>query len=316
MTIKFSESRQPGAVAEPAADGTFPVTLIAPGQGSSAYYTEEVIAEYAPKAWPKGTHVYLDHLKEGETRTPEKLLGALVEDTVIDPETGEARNRFKPLSKHREWIEEVRPYVGLSISASGDGRKEIVNGKETIFAESIDESITNTVDVVSWAGRAGKFLESFLEEANDSDPVTKAGTEKGNGTMTLEEKLEALTSKVESLVGKFEARESAELEAKAEKDAAAAAEVDAEKAEKEAAEDRQKAVEAVKAVAESDAPASLKEELYADIAEGKYDITEKLEKAKKLREEFLAEAGSFRFNEAGASAANAAATTSDIPTGW
>lgn len=315
MTIKYQESLPAGSVAEVAEDGTFPVTLIAPGQGSTAFYTEEVIAEYAPTAWPKGTHVYLDHLKEGETRTPEKLLGALVEDTKIDPETGEARNRFKPLSKHRDWIEEVRPYVGLSISASGEGRRETIDGRETVFAESIDYSITNTVDIVSYAGRAGRFLESFLEEANESDPL-KRGLEKGNGTMAVEDKLDQLTSTVASLVGKFEARESAELEAKQAQEAAEKAVVDAEQVEKDAAEDRNKAIEATKAVAESDAPASLKEELYAGIAEGKYDITESLEKHKKLREEWLAEAGAFNFREAGASAANAAEVTSDIPNGW
>src|SRR5690349_5992637 len=78
------ESRGAGSVKAPAADGSFEVVLIAPGQGSSGYYSEEVIRDYAPTAWPKGTHVYLDHLKEGETRSPERLLGALVEDTVID----------------------------------------------------------------------------------------------------------------------------------------------------------------------------------------------------------------------------------------
>lgn len=311
MTLKLTESQPAGSVAEPAADGTFEVVLIAPGQGSSGYYSEEVIREHAATAWPKGTHVYLDHLKEGETRTPEKLLGALVEDTRIDPATGEAKNRFKPLTKHREWIEEVRPYVGLSISASGDGRMDTIDGRETLVVESLAPHITNTVDIVSYAGRGGKFLESYLEEANQvahevassTQHETSGGTVKGNDTMTTEEKLDKLTSVVESLVAKIDAQETAKVE---EADASTKFEAD-----------REAVLKAAKAVADSDATASVKEELFEGIKAGNYDVDAALDRAKKFREEVLASVGAVSLTEAGASAtAGASTVTEALPSGW
>jgi hypothetical protein len=290
MTKTLVESRGAGSVKAPAADGSFEVVLIAPGQGSSGYYSEELIREYAPQAWPKGTHVYLDHLKEGETRSPERLLGALVEDTVIDPVTGEAKNRFKPLSKHREWVEEVREYVGLSISAQGDGHAGEVNGRNTLIVESLYPDIQNTVDIVSYAGRGGRFLESLLTEANQESTQVEssAGATKGNETMALEEKVDHLTSIVEGLVAKITASESA--------DAQVAEVEEAVKAE------RGKVVEAAKAVADAELTESQRTALYSRIEAGDYDVTAALAEYKALREELVADLEAHALVEAGASA--------------
>lgn len=289
MTKTLVESRGAGSVKAPAADGSFEVVLIAPGQGSSGFYSEELIREYAPAAWPKGTHVYLDHLKEGETRSPERLLGALVEDTVIDPVTGEAKNRFKPLSKHREWVEEVREYVGLSISAQGDGKPGEVNGRNTLIVESLFPDIQNTVDIVSYAGRGGRFLESYLNEANESTHTeSSAGATKGNETMTVEEKVDHLTSVVEGLVAKIDARESAEANAVSVDEAVTA--------------ERGKVVEAAKAVAEAELTESQRSALYTRIEAGDYDIDSAVNEYKALREEIAADLEAHVLNEAGVSA--------------
>jgi len=288
MTKTLVETRGAGSVKAPAADGSFEVVLIAPGQGSSGYYTEELLREYAPAAWPKGTHVYLDHLKKGETRSPERLLGALVEETVIDPATGEAKNRFKPLSKHREWVEEVREYVGLSISAQGDGREGEIDGRSTFIVESLDPNVTNTVDVVSYAGRGGRFLESYLEEANTTLSDSPAGSGKETNTMTVEEQIAHLTSIVEGLVAKIDARE-----------ATATHEVEVDEAVK---AERKNAVEAAQAVADAELTESQRKLLYARIEAGDYDVSAAIDADKALREEIRADLEAKNLNEAGSSA--------------
>jgi len=282
MPKLFTESQNAGSL-KTAGDGTFPVLLISPGQGASGYYSEEVIAQYAAEAWPKGTHVYLDHLKEGESRTPEKLLGILVEETTVAAD-GSAVNRFKPFKRHQEWIEEVAPYVGLSISVRGDGKVGTIDGKSTTIVESLDPHITNTVDLVSYAGRGGKFLESFLEEANATEITStqtepSAGAAKGNKTMTEEQIAELLALKplVESLVAKMDARESAEADADANK--------------VEVTEALASAVEAMRAVESAEVTPSVKDRLIERIKSGDFDVEDAIAADKTYREEIIKSLG-------------------------
>lgn len=288
---------------KPAADGSYPIVLISPGQGSSGYYREEVIRDYAPQAFPSGTHVYLDHLKEGETRSPEKLLGTLIEDTTVN-ENGEAVNRFRPISKHAAWIEEVRPYVGLSVAVRGDGTPAEIEGRQTLMVESLESHITNTVDVVSYAGRGGRFLESFLEEANSEDAqrthATPAGTTEGNKqTMTIsEEQVTALVESVERLVAAISLKENAGDNTPSFED------------------ERAEVVVAVRAVESADISDATKARLIKGITEdGNLDVAEAIEAEKTLREEIRAEFKAQTLEEAGASASAGNADLTDVK-GW
>lgn len=314
MTVTFVEKHAPGAIKDSVRDGAYKVVLIRPGQGSSAYYTEEVIAQYAPTAFPKGTHVYLDHLREGETRTPERLIGTLHEDTEID-ELGQAVNYLKPLSKHREWVEEIRHFVGLSISAKGEGRKGEIDGEEVVFAESLIPHVTNTVDIVSYAGAGGKFLESLLDDANDDDDqetrtqTDPSGATKGNESMTMTaEQATALIESVAALDAKIEAMESGRIsveESNTDADTRIAS-----------------AIEATRLVEAAEIAASYKEELHEAIKAGNYDVQELIEKRKAdeatLREELRTEFEALGFRESiGASGSAASSSTETITVkGW
>lgn len=305
MTKYFTE--QAGRVAgDKGSDGSYPIVLITPGQGTSGYYHEEIIRDYAPGAFPKGTHVYLDHLKEGETRSPEKLLGTLTEETTVNAD-GEAVNRFKPLSKHAEWIEEVKPFVGFSVAVAGEGRPGEVNGRQTLIVESLTPMITNTVDLVSYAGRGGRFLESFLDEANAlqeerTQPDPQVGSRKDNEDMAIsEEAITALAESVTALVAKL--TEQAPEAPKAE----------------DAAEERFAAIEAVRAVESADISDATKARLREGIKAGNYDVTEAIQAEVTLREELRAELESQILTEAGASARgvfNEAAAEDYNVNGW
>ena len=307
MTQTFTETREPGALKAPSADGSFEVVLITPGQGSSGYYSEDLIREYAPQAFPKGTHVYIDHLEPGQKRSTERLVGALIEDTRIN-EDGAAVNRLKPISKYREWVEDVRELVGLSISAQGEGTPGMVEGRQTLIVESLESDITNTVDIVPWAGRGGRFIESYFNgEVQESTQVeSSAGSEKGNETTMAisEEQVTALVESVKELVAKMTAAPIVEE-----------APVDAEAALK---EERAKAVEAAKAVGTADLTESVRDSLYQRIEAGDYDVASAIEADRTLREEIRADLVAKTLTEAGASASGGAASSDStyVPKGW
>ena len=316
MTVTFVEQQGAGAIKDSVRDGAYKVVLIRPGQGSSAYYTEDLIKTHAPTAFPKGTHVYLDHLKDGESRTPERLIGTLSEDTEID-DLGQAVNYLRPLSKHREWVEEIRHFVGLSISAKGEGRKGEVDGKEVLIAEALIPHVTNTVDIVSYAGAGGKFLESLLDDANDGDGQSNStqtdlsGVTKGNESMTIT--AEQATALIESV---------AALDAKI--DAVAAERISAEESQTEADARIASAIEATRLVENAEIADSYKEELRGAIAAGNYDVKELIEKRAAdeatLREELRTEFEALGFRESvGASASGGSApspTDSITVKGW
>lgn len=215
--ILYIESQNLGSV-EAASDGTYPVTILTPGLGATAYYSESVIAKDAPKAFPKHTHVYLSHQRgEGGEPDPGRLLGSLVEDTTIRESDGAAVNRFKPIRKYAEFVEDVHKIVGLSIAARGSSHIGMVEGKQVRIADSIDYHIANTVDMVSYPGRPGSgFVESAFAQSKDVHPEPSAAGEMKEGIemaiteeqfAELTESVTKLTTLVESALPKVPAPE-------------------------------------------------------------------------------------------------------------
>lgn len=262
-------------------DGSYEVVILTPGQGTSAFYTEEVVASYAPVAFPKGTHVYLDHLGEGEVRTTQKLVGRLITDTIIRESDGAAINRLKPYKHFAEFVEEIRADVGLSISAKGQGRKGIMNGRPTMIAETIDYSPTNTVDIVPWGGREGagfnESLQSVLDgiEDDQSESSAPGETQEGNKMELSDEAVEALASAISTKIGTV----------LTEALAPAVVEVDE-------SADRVATVKAIQAIESAEVPASVKTRLVEGVTNGTLigdAVTAEIAAAVTLREEIEAE---------------------------
>lgn len=304
-TLTFHESRS-GAFAE-ASDGSYPVTLLTPGQGATAYYSEEVVSRDAPAAFPKGTHVYLDHLQEGEQRTAAKILGTLIEDTKIREGDGAAVNRFKPVSRWADLVADVHSIAGLSINAAGSAKLGMVDGRSTRIAESIDYSVTNSVDLVSYPGRPGSgFTESYdslyaeamaAATGETVQPETSApGTLEEGRRMALEEQVTDLTSAVAALTTLVES-----LVPKAPK----AEELDA-------AADRAAAIEALHVVESAEVPTSVKDRLIESIKAGDYNVKAEIDRTLALREEFNTQFTEGLVGAAGASGASEPVTVK----GW
>lgn len=305
--VVFIES-QYGTVGD-ASDGTYPVVILTPGLGATAFYSEAVIKRDAPTAFPKGTHVYLTHQRgEGGEPDPGRLLGFLVEDTTIRESDGAAMNRFKPIRKYAEFVEDVHKGVGLSIAAAGTATMGMIEGKQVRIAQSIDKNIANTVDMVSYPGRPGSgFVESAFAKFNENvhPEPTDGPPQNGNKMAEItEETLKGFTESITKLVTLVESRVP---------EAPAAPEV------KDAAEDRKAAVEATRIVESAELPKELKDKLVESINAGNYEVQAEVDNYKALRESIKTEVEQ-TFRESGhivgAAGTAGAGSTPVAPKAW
>lgn len=143
--------------------GNWRAVLITPGKGSSGVYTEAMLKESGPTAFPKGTHSYIDHpVADGEIRSPKNLMGVLAEDAYYDEETGGLVAELQVMPHWKEFVEAVAPHTGLSIYAMGEGA---YNEDGELVVESLTPHTQNSVDLVSYAGRPGSGLAEKLYES-------------------------------------------------------------------------------------------------------------------------------------------------------
>ena len=135
--------------------------LITPGKGSSGVYTEEMLREYGPQAFKKGTHSYVDHPRnEEDVRSPKNLIGVLAEDARYEDGVGLV-GELDVMPHWREFVEAVAPHTGLSIYAMGEGN---YNDDGEVVVENLIPHVQNSVDLVSYPGRPGSKLADKLYE--------------------------------------------------------------------------------------------------------------------------------------------------------
>lgn len=219
------------------------VTIISPGQGSSGYYSPEVIAEAAPLFKP-GTHMYLDHATESEraergVRSLDRLVGVLETVPTLN-HNGALVADVKIMPAWREFVKEAYPYIGVSISASG----EIEESEQGRVIKKL--TAVESVDFVTKAGRGGK-IDALLESAVTEEDLSESTKKEGGMTVTITEaEHKALTEAAETAA--TATSKAAELEAKI---AELTKELEAEKAKAAQAQESaaQATAEAVKAQA-------------------------------------------------------------------
>lgn len=144
------------------------ITIISPGQGSSGYYPPETIAE-AVELFAPGTHMYLDHATESErvergVRSLEKLVGVIESAPTLSP-SGALLADVKIMPAWQPFVREAYPYIGVSISASGEIEESAEHGPTITRLTAVE-----SVDFVTKSGRGGK-IDALLESAA---PVTES----------------------------------------------------------------------------------------------------------------------------------------------
>jgi len=203
-----------------ASDGTVMLKLIAPGKGSSGYYTQEVLKRDGPRVFTKGMHNFIDHpTPQEEAQRPEgsidRIGSVLVEDAhwldayrdASGTDAGPglyARAKVKP--HFAETLNIIAPEIGTSIRAVGKARMGTIGDYKGPIIEAITGA--KSVDYVTMAGAGGKVL-SLVESARNAQT--------GETDMGATEEIAALRETVNNLNTGFAAMQEALARANADK---------------------------------------------------------------------------------------------------
>jgi hypothetical protein len=164
------------------------IKVIAPGEGSSAVYTPEVLKRDAAIVAKTGTQMFINHATEAERRArPEgdwhKLVGALSSDGYYL----ESHKQGPGVYAKAKFAEGIDPEImakaklgaGLSINANGEaameaGRPVLQKGKPVLGRFTSCESI----DIVTRAGAGGMVLTESARAAEEVQDVTEEAVKK------------------------------------------------------------------------------------------------------------------------------------------
>lgn len=161
-------------------DGTIMQKLIAPGWGSSGYYSREVLERDVPKVFPKGTQNFWNHdTAVQEMEKPEGDLHRLASVQISDPiwlENGPKGPGMyaesKVFSGYANAIDEIGEHIGMSIRASGRFKEGEAEGKRGRIITEItpDPNVGARVDYVTKPGAGGAIVQLF-ESAPNAKPL-------------------------------------------------------------------------------------------------------------------------------------------------
>ena len=196
MSVELKENL--GFTFEPAKGNKWKVKVIESGWGSSGYYGAQMLREYGPSVFKKGTKVFMNHpsmMEENDRpeRDVEKLAGKLTTDAYFSEADNGLVAEVQFYSHYAPIIKEMAEDVGLSIRALGEASVGEAEGREGPIIEALVADELTSVDVVTVAGAGGKFI-SLLESYTRKDTVTEQVAEsvsEGNGMSITKEEFDA-----------------------------------------------------------------------------------------------------------------------------
>ncbi len=164
------------------------IKLIAPGKGSTAWYTEAALRKAATdKIFKAGTPMRIDHPTQAqEAERPEGSVrdwGAVLArdaEWIGDHSEGPGLySEVKPFSDSAEFLDERAPYAGVSIRANGYA---VMDGDRPVMREGVpllrEFSSAEGVDMVTRAGAGGMFLSEaavpVANPTNEGEPAMDA----------------------------------------------------------------------------------------------------------------------------------------------
>lgn len=160
------------------------IKMIAPGQGSTAFYSPEVLKEAVAKGVFDNAQMFMDHATdEEEAARPEgSVTGLAAKGSKATYEEAGVEGpgvytKAKAYDDTRDFLNQRSKDIGVSIRALGRSVKATINGVETKVAKSIN--VLKSADFVTRAGAGGKLvplLESYRLEH-------KSTTQKENSDM-------------------------------------------------------------------------------------------------------------------------------------
>jgi len=153
-----------GAVGQ---DGTAHLKLIAPGWGSSGYYSPALLERDGPKAFKQGTKSYWNHQTDAEEAArPEgdlrDLASVLTEDARYEangPAGPGLYAKAKVFEQFRQPVDDLAKHIGMSIRAAGKAKEGTAEGRKGPIIQELSRGIS--VDYVTTPGAGGKILQLF-----------------------------------------------------------------------------------------------------------------------------------------------------------
>lgn len=210
------------------------VTVARPGQGASGFYSEQVLKETGPAAFPPGTKSFFNHDPKRDVRD---MVGTFPEGAFWNEEEGELQADLEPFERFRPVLNEAGSAIEASIrsTAEKDPRGNV---------RALLPNRSNSIDLVAYAGLEGSGLKfqveslfaaaaSAVEEDEDSDAEASAQKNEEGINMEIEKEVAEIRSGLTALTAAFDAfvtESRAEMQGKADAEAVqtAAAELVAE----------------------------------------------------------------------------------------
>lgn len=201
-------------------EGKYRIRIIMPGQGSSGIYTAENLAESAP-LFKAGTEMFIDHPTETEEwERPERSIrdyaGVFLEDATVG-EDGALYTVCKVFSGVNDLIKDKWEHIGVSINAWCN-EPIAETGVVPVFAG------VRSVDFVTAPGAGGGIVD-LLESKRNNNLTKEEGMDKEIESAFSELRtefaslIEALGSKLDSVVASITEAKAEEVEEKVEESA-------------------------------------------------------------------------------------------------
>ena len=186
------------------------VRVITEGKGSSANYKGEVLKRDIG-LFKSGAKIYMDHAgaidqENRPERSAKEIVGYFTSDGVWDENERGVFQEAHIFSDHREWVKEraIAGVIGMSISAEGEVEESDAGERELVRLTKV-----NSVDIVTEAGRGGKFstlLESkgaHVADAPEEEDDMEFPKELAEALDTQDKSVTALVAVVSELVAKL-----------------------------------------------------------------------------------------------------------------
>lgn len=268
MTKFFTEAIAEAPVKREA--GKYLVAIATPGQGSSGFYSEDMLKEFGPAAFPRGAKSFINHDAKRDMRD---CIGTFKEGAYWDDDRKQVMGELSVFPHWAEFVEAVYADSGMSIYMAGESDKD---GNVTKLVENVQ----NGADLVAYPGLAGSGFVEMLESARagSTEPTVALAEEitTGKDATRMEEKLDKLIE----LMTAFAATKTAEAQETAQVEA-----------DSKLAEERIDAFEAaVEAIEAADLTPAQKKVLRVEAKAGN-DVTTAIEAQVALKAEILKESG-------------------------
>jgi len=148
-------------------DGNALVKIIAPGWGSSGYYSKEMLKRDASRVYVPATHMHIDHPTSSQEKgRPERslttLAGVITEKARFlenGPNGPGVYAEARVFEQYRNFLNETAPFIGISHRALGKAKTGEAEGRSGRIIESLEKCLS--VDFVTLPGAGGSLVQMY-----------------------------------------------------------------------------------------------------------------------------------------------------------